>query len=291
MDSTTNALKVADHYNARPQVGREKRKESVIYHMKNLNNWIKSVLIAKFVRPGDCVLDFCCGKGGDLLKWSKSRISRLVGVDIASVSIEHASQRYREGRFKFSAEFYSLDCFQKPLSTVIPAGTKFDFISCQFALHYCAESEDRVKMAVENISSSLRSGGYFVATVPNAYRIVQKLMAAEGLEFGNSIYNIKFQTKTSFPTFGHKYNFELADAIDDCPEYLFHLPSFLKEAEQKGLRLVFRKEFHEFLQEESQYDDNRSLLYRMNVLNAQGTISPDEWEASGLYLAFALRKD
>ena len=66
------------------------RHESQIFHMRNLNNWVKSQLIEKTFElssspssssssvrgkknsNGISVLDFCCGKGGDLFKWLKS---------------------------------------------------------------------------------------------------------------------------------------------------------------------------------------------------------------------------
>jgi ubiquinone/menaquinone biosynthesis C-methylase UbiE len=53
--------------------------------MRNLNNWVKNQLIEQAFsikssssKRGDkeggiSVLDFCCGKGGDLFKWMKSR--------------------------------------------------------------------------------------------------------------------------------------------------------------------------------------------------------------------------
>ena len=49
--------------------------------MRNLNNWVKGQLIEQSFdltssssrgRRGISVLDFCCGKGGDVLKWLKS---------------------------------------------------------------------------------------------------------------------------------------------------------------------------------------------------------------------------
>jgi hypothetical protein len=70
---------VADHYNSRPDVGVEKRKESTIFRLKSFNNWLKSVLIGRYARPKDRVLDVGVGKGGDLLKWSKAKIRFFVG--------------------------------------------------------------------------------------------------------------------------------------------------------------------------------------------------------------------
>ena len=48
------------------------------------------------------VLDLCCGKGGDLLKWSKCEIpvTALVGFDIADVSIKQCRDRFRDMKNK-----------------------------------------------------------------------------------------------------------------------------------------------------------------------------------------------
>ena len=48
------------------------------------------------------------------------------------------------------------------------------------------------------------------------------------LSFGNDIYNIRFEEKTPIRAFGHKYDFRLMDAIDDCAEYLVHFPTLIK---------------------------------------------------------------
>ncbi len=40
---------VASHYNRLEEKGLEQRKESRIFHMRNLNNWIKSQLINEYV--------------------------------------------------------------------------------------------------------------------------------------------------------------------------------------------------------------------------------------------------
>lgn len=51
MDSSKAGVgdKVAKHYNEHPEGSKESRKESRIYHLRNFNNWVKSVLINEFL--------------------------------------------------------------------------------------------------------------------------------------------------------------------------------------------------------------------------------------------------
>lgn len=71
---------VAQHYNELKEKGLAERFKSRIFYMRNFNNWIKSMLISEYLEKikesiqfGSPlrVLDMCCGKGGDLLKWQK----------------------------------------------------------------------------------------------------------------------------------------------------------------------------------------------------------------------------
>lgn len=82
--------------NARPNTDRIARRDSPIIGLKNFNNWIKSVLIAKFGRregddsPRIRVLDLGCGKGGDLHKWTRAGTEEYVGIG-ASLSLASSS--------------------------------------------------------------------------------------------------------------------------------------------------------------------------------------------------------
>lgn len=96
-------VEVAAHYNKRLNYSRDERNCSPIIGLKSFNNWVKSVLIAKYARDyhrqGETqlqppphgrrpprqrrtlkVLDLGCGKGGDLMKWEKANIKEYVGV-------------------------------------------------------------------------------------------------------------------------------------------------------------------------------------------------------------------
>ncbi|KAJ1267539.1 hypothetical protein BS78_07G064300 [Paspalum vaginatum] len=267
---------------------------------------IKSVLIQLYARPGDCVLDLACGKGGDLIKWDKAKVGYYVGVDIAEGSIKDCMTRYngdtdqqRRKKFSFPARLICTDCYEARLDEYLYEDAPFDICSCQFALHYSWSTEARARQALANVSALLRPGGIFIGTMPDANVIIKRLRESEGLEFGNSVYWISFgeeYAEKKFPAsrpFGIKYKFHLEDAVD-CPEWVvpFHLFKLL--AEEYDLELVLMKNFHEFVHEYLKKPEFTELMRRLGALGDgrqdQSTLSQDEWEVSYLYLAFVLRK-
>ncbi|KAJ7949512.1 mRNA cap guanine-N7 methyltransferase [Quillaja saponaria] len=301
------ARKVADHYSARTNQTLEEREASPIIHLKKLNNWIKSVLIQLYTRQGDAVLDLACGKGGDLIKWDKAKVGYYVGIDIAEGSIEDCRTRYNgdaahhmhRKKFTFPARLMSGDCYEVTLDRVLAEDAPFDVCSCQFALHYSWSTKARARRALANVSALLRPGGTFIGTMPDANVIIKKLREAEGLAFGNSVYSIHFDEefsekkfKSSSP-FDIKYKFHLEDAVD-CPEWIVPFHVFKSLAEEYDLELVFVKNFHEFVHEYMKKPVFVELMCRLGALGDgnqdRSTLSPDEWEAAYLYLAYVLRK-
>ncbi|KAK4530776.1 hypothetical protein CCYA_CCYA05G1633 [Cyanidiococcus yangmingshanensis] len=320
---------VAEHYNKRKDEGKEGRLASRIIRLRNLNNWVKAVLIGLHSKPGYAVLDLACGKGGDLLKFVRAQTSFWVGVDHARVSLEHAVQRYNDldqRQPPFPAYFFCGDAFGVDLVTHLDLQwPDFDLVSCQFAVHYAFESERRVRQLLHNVTGRLKPGGFFIGTTPDANVLVSKLRAAPGMSFGNSIYRVSFDKprtvdqvngsavedldpaaeRNEVPAgckcfapnepFGIRYRFTLDENVEDCPEYLVHVPSFERIAKEYGLELLLQMNFHGFvdafaLQEDApaQY---RELFQRMKVLDPEtGTISPEEWDAAYLYMVFAFRK-
>ena len=188
------------------------------------------------------VLDLGCGKGGDLTKWHKARVDRVVGVDIAGTSIEQAKDRWRpptlptlaryhemKGRNRgriFPAEFHAVDCTVSPSLPCHPEQKQrarefykdpeiqFDLVSCQFAFHYCFESLPQAECMLRNASENLRKGGFFVGTTPDAHDLMARLRASPaGDSFGNSVFSVSFDegTATRPPLFGAMYNFHLTE--------------------------------------------------------------------------------
>ncbi|KAK0180457.1 hypothetical protein PV327_006096 [Microctonus hyperodae] len=281
---TDNSAVVAGHYNAIEEKGLSYRSQSRIFFMRNFNNWIKSMLINEYLRKVRQfaahgtplrVMDMCCGKGGDLLKWKKANISHLICADIADVSVKQCENRYKEivsqsGNDRgftpvFTAEFITADCAKVRLREKYKdPSLQLDLVSCQFALHYSFESLPQAMCMLQNASESLKPGGYFIATLPDANDLVYQWRKADGNKFGNNIYNVEFCcNKDDIPLFGAKYNFHL-EGVVDCPEFLVYLPLLKKLALKLGLEFVSFERFDEFYERHQQ--EGKSLLGKMQAL-------------------------
>ncbi|XP_014471732.1 PREDICTED: mRNA cap guanine-N7 methyltransferase isoform X2 [Dinoponera quadriceps] len=335
-----NTSLVAEHYNALEEKGLRHRNQSRIVYMRNFNNWIKSMLINEYISKvrqnknhgaSLRVLDMCCGKGGDLFKWKKTNITHLICADIAEVSLEQCQQRYNDMSSRspndrgfapiYTAEFITADCTKVRLREKYKdPSMQLDFVSCQFAFHYSFESLSQAECMLRNASETLRPGGYFVGTIPDAYDLVSRWQQCDGNKFGNDVYSIEFLCdKERPPLFGAKYNFHL-EGVVDCPEFLVHLPTLRKLALKNGLELVSFERFDTFY--ERFKDEGRSLLGNMQALETYppfhevpllgnpeqdyqhavqymqnlpdhrkiGTLSQSEWDATSLYAVFAFRK-
>jgi mRNA (guanine-N7-)-methyltransferase len=195
-------MEIKSHYDQKKESGSENRLKSEIIQLRTFNNFIKSVLITQFTNRNDHILDLCCGKGGDLLKFSKQKIKLLIGLDVSDVSITQATSRYSTMKHKtFKAIFQACDCFSPELKpTLSKLGLYFNSISCQFALHYGIShikiafgSKDSVELLFKTLSDFCSDGAYFYGTIPNSNWIIKKLrsLPKQVLEFGNDIYTIR----------------------------------------------------------------------------------------------------
>ncbi|KAL4712928.1 hypothetical protein ACJJTC_011998 [Scirpophaga incertulas] len=329
-----HASVVAAHYNHIEEKGLDERFNSPIFYLRNFNNWVKSVLIKEFIdklREKDYgrslkVLDICCGKGGDLGKWKKCRVDRVVFADIAKVSVQQCQTRYEDLRRRndrlFNAEFIAADCTKDTLrDKYADPSIKFDVVSCQFGLHYSFESLVQARRMLTNISECLKPDGFFFGTIPNAYEIISRAQKSKAYSFGNRIYSIKllFDPNQGYPLFGAKYDFHL-EGVVDCPEFLVNFEVFVKLAAQYGLELVYKAKFSDFYQQyaekhkqllhriicletypappgkkligdESDYEHVQAAYDEKSARNKQiGTMSACEWDVATIYMAFAFKK-
>ncbi|XP_073446129.1 mRNA cap guanine-N(7) methyltransferase [Dendrobates tinctorius] len=327
---------VAAHYNELQECGLKQRNQSRIVHLRNFNNWMKSALIGEFLdrvrrksHQNITVLDLGCGKGGDLLKWKKGRIDKLVCTDIAEVSVQQCEQRYSDMKARnhrdyiFEAEFVTADSTKELLSEKLrSADTTFDICSCQFVYHYSFETYEQADMMLRNACERLCPGGYFIGTTPDGFELVKRLEASDTNSFGNDVYSVTFQDKGNYPLFGCKYDFKL-EGVVNVPEFLVYFPVLVEMAKKYKMKLIYKRTFKEFFEEKVKNDEQKMLLRKMLALeqyppapnsslasNAEedyeharivkesgnaklplGTLSKSEWDATSLYLLFAFEKE
>ena len=71
--------------------------------MKNFHNlYVKKLLIKSVSKSGETLIDYACGKAGDLPKWIESKLSFVFGIDISKDNLENrlngACSRYLNAR-------------------------------------------------------------------------------------------------------------------------------------------------------------------------------------------------
>lgn len=220
----------------------QKRESSSIYQLRLFHNWIKKQLITdavKYLDKSDIkLLDLAVGKGGDINKWVANKIKYVVGFDIDKDSILEANKRYKQMNVHYNYQFYELDLSKSTsIKTVadITQNTKFDIVSCQFAVHYFFKNNETLNTILEIVSNSLKTGGIFIGTTMNGDLIKTK----SDLQLRNDIFTIKKGDN-------NKYIVSLGKSSDkdhyfvdyDSEEYYVEMKRFKEEATKHDLHFV-----------------------------------------------------
>ena len=187
------------------------KKTDLVKNMASFHNWIKSNLIYTYMmyRYNDdiqCkVLDFGCGRGGDINKFYYTEVELYVGIDpdyeALVDSTDGAISRYKnikKGKERFPPMFFiqanagvylqydeqvrmlgkmNIDMknnFNK-FFTWNDKKTIFDRANCQFAIHYLLSNEETWNNLCANLNMYLREGAYFVFTTFDGNKIKEKL--------------------------------------------------------------------------------------------------------------------
>lgn len=173
--------------------------------MRNFHNlYVKRILIKSVSEQNGTLIDYACGKAGDLAKWREAKLGFVYGIDISRDNLENrkdgACRRYlddikqnnvsckvlfsngdsskniRDGSAFFTEKDKSIkDAIfgQVPKDPTIGAGVTehydrvkfgFDVSSCQFAVHYMFENLTTFHSFARNVSECTKVGGYFVGT-------------------------------------------------------------------------------------------------------------------------------
>jgi hypothetical protein len=168
------------------------------------NLFVKKQLIQSVSNRGNILIDYACGKAGDLPKWVASKLSFVFGIDISKDNIENrlngACARYLNYKKNYKQIPYALfvngnsslnirngkallndkavaitDVVfgnkrpEKSLGKAVErqygvAADGFHISSCQFALHYMFENKTIFYNFIRNIAECTKINGYFIGT-------------------------------------------------------------------------------------------------------------------------------
>jgi mRNA (guanine-N7-)-methyltransferase len=219
-------------------------------NLRKFHNWIKLQLILKSDNKNN-LLDVACGRGGDLIKWSKAKIKYVTAFDSDAHSL------YEKNEFDGAIKRYSCmksipnmpKVFFWNISAIDPKvlhlinskdnGRMYDIVSCQFSMHYFVKEIDIV---LNMISKKLNTGGHFIGTATDGdlikatgnvdndilkVNIISEEMYTFELFSGNTDRETYFQINgTSTEYFLHK-----SVLIDKCKEYGLEPVSILNFSE------------------------------------------------------------
>ena len=151
-----NAL---DYYNQKECTSRKDTDSFV----RNSHNFIKSILIMRFLGSKKRVLDLGCGQGGDLSKIKHFSPSLYVGTDVAPNALYAAQTRSSKIKMNCRCHFLCFDFTEKEWNM---PHTPYDIVNCQFAIHFAFKSKECAMNTIKSISDSLKQGGLLIGTVP-----------------------------------------------------------------------------------------------------------------------------
>ena len=173
--------------------------------MRDFHNlYVKKILITGVSKKGDTLIDYACGKAGDLSKWISAELSFVFGIDLSSDNLENrldgACARFlrkcREMKnipyclFVIGDSNYNIrngsamksDKAKQITKAIFGEGPRneeigkgvlrqygkgiegFNVSSCQFAIHYFMKNIETLKNFVRNVSECTKIGGYFIGT-------------------------------------------------------------------------------------------------------------------------------
>lgn len=280
-----SADEVRQFYDQDREQTAERRRGSNVFDLRSLNNFVKAIIINRYVQRGDSLIDIGGGRGGDLGKFAFPGVSSVVLTDISGLSLDRAQNRYnqlkRRNRRIFDLSLIQSDSSDPSLSERLP---RSDIVTYQFGLHYLFDTPERAANTIRTISEALNPGGYLIITIPNAEYIEESV---KGGSMGNRLFNIRMISEDS-------YVFYLEDSVDNIIEHLIRREDLLTLTSENDLTLIYEKSFNELIQKDLNESEKR-LLPRM-VPNAYSSskilpISKPQWDVFKLYKVMVFEKD
>ena len=188
------------------------------------NLYVKRKLIYNLSKPGDTLIDYSCGRGGDIPKWTDSKLSFVYGIDNSKDNIDNkidgVCSRYLDYKKIYSVPYALFvlgdstlnirngEAMKNDKSKLInravfgngtfhvekmepaivrqigKAQNGFDISSCQFSIHYFFETKYTLHNFIRNLSECTKLNGIFIGTCFDGKTVFNEL---KNKQIGNGV--------------------------------------------------------------------------------------------------------
>lgn len=165
--------------------------------MRKMHNKIKGATLHRFLKEGDSIIDIGSGRGGDLNKWRKLKLSKIFSIEPNEENAVEFNRRLESDKetFKNMPDIKLLEVGAQDTEDITEAiaGTKIKAIVSFFSLTFFGKSEAIYNGLMETIKL-IPDGGYFFGAVMDGER-VYKLLMKERVKQSRSFEIIKKEMK------------------------------------------------------------------------------------------------
>jgi 16S rRNA G966 N2-methylase RsmD/SAM-dependent methyltransferase len=237
--------------------------EEDLKRFRKHHNSLKQNLILEYTK-NKTVLDLGSGRGGDLIKFEKSKVKNVVFCEPSSDNLTELKRRLNDMPYlKRKSETHLIRAEDLDDKHII-GNRKFDIITLFFMLTFFFESEEKLDKLVDVIENHLEYGGYVIGTTANGTKFEKLLRSSKGKVEDKcfTIEAVDIDNPVGMnKAFGKSIIIDLKATLTSTyqKEYLVHIPTLVEKLFKKGIQLV---KYHEY--EESEYlSEKENLLTKL----------------------------
>jgi len=267
------------------------RKSRVLQPSYDFNNHVKTILYSQVIKEGSTLLEFGVGKAGDFIRWKKTKVGKVVGIDPAINGLKQGCVRYLndkdenptdyrpymllvEGNMteplyeQESNKFKILSGQEKATTTYLEHFenlVKFDSSSSQFNIHYACGSEEIFRSFVKNIDTHTKQT--FFGTCMDGQAVYSLLVGKQSYIFTNGKdvggeFTKKYDDKESWTEeFGMEITVALESLEKPQKEYLVPFKKVTEIFEENGFALKDSNLFSELYTRQNKVLTHEQQIY------------------------------
>jgi len=203
------------------------------------------------------VLELACGRGGDIHKWKnlakklyKKKSKKKLEIDAFDMNESNirgledsAENRWKEVQRKSRVPIkeltytWNVQDVTEPLSNLTE---QYSIVSCQFAMHYFLENENKWSNFLNNVKKALHSKGVLAVSFPLRSKIEEYLLHSNNIEKYGYTFR-KGDGAWNNEPFGNEYEVKIPSSNSFIPEYLVQKQWVVEDMEKNGFKNISNK--------------------------------------------------